>query len=59
MDMNEKQMCQRCLLPITYTAHGWRHMPGPGRTVPDPGHAVVPIPRDRLTDAIREGTRDG
>lgn len=41
--MSEKWICQRCCLPVSHYYYGWKHHPGPGRTVPQPGHTIIPV----------------
>lgn len=60
-DDDKRMICQRCWLPVVWYGDGWRHHPGPGRTVPDPGHeiaAVSPSVIDPLIEAARRAARD-
>jgi hypothetical protein len=53
-------ICQHCWLPIVWYHFGWKHHPGPGGRVPQPGHLIEPIPArslDRIGDGINLSER--
>lgn len=51
--MSEKMICQHCWIPVVHYSYGWKHHPGPGGRVPNPGHKITPIPATYLDTVIK------